>query len=339
MEERGYIDGTVCPVIPTPVGTGVLIAGGNYNSHRPQLDLRQLALRHHAVLGARAAARRAATREALRHLQPQPHLRQPDGHRAERPSHAHNGVDHWWDDQGVGNCWEDNTYSRGEQTDNFTVPPPACADGGSLFVPGAPVKDAGFLSCSQYDRNDPTLRHPPGVRLVRHPAASAGARRPPPAGTTTRTETTPTPWSPRRSLTFGGPHVAARDRPAATRCAVLRRILVAGVVVAVVAAGGGVAVARQHPHLDRHRTAWRSRARRRAACSRWPTAPSARSATTTAGRCATPSRSPTTAGCRYRAAGLADGPDRPPAVPPAPGSPPDECPRRRVAPSSPCRST
>ena len=32
MEERGYIDGTVCPVIPTPVGTGVLIAGGNFNS-------------------------------------------------------------------------------------------------------------------------------------------------------------------------------------------------------------------------------------------------------------------------------------------------------------------
>ena len=26
--------------------------------------------------------------------------------------------------QGVGNCWEDNAYSRGEQTDNFTVPPP-----------------------------------------------------------------------------------------------------------------------------------------------------------------------------------------------------------------------
>lgn len=23
------------------------------------------------------------------------------------------------------------------------------------------MKDAGFLSCSQYDRNDPTLRHPP----------------------------------------------------------------------------------------------------------------------------------------------------------------------------------
>ncbi len=74
---------------------------------------------------------------------------------------AHNGLDHWWDDQGVGNCWEDNTYSRGEQTDNFTAPPLPCDEGGSVFLPGAPVKDAGFLSCSQYDRNDPELRHPP----------------------------------------------------------------------------------------------------------------------------------------------------------------------------------
>ena len=27
MKDRGYIHGTVCPVVPTPVGTGVLIAG------------------------------------------------------------------------------------------------------------------------------------------------------------------------------------------------------------------------------------------------------------------------------------------------------------------------
>ena len=32
MKDRGYIHGTVCPVVPTPVGTGLLIAGGNYDS-------------------------------------------------------------------------------------------------------------------------------------------------------------------------------------------------------------------------------------------------------------------------------------------------------------------
>jgi hypothetical protein len=76
---------------------------------------------------------------------------------------AHNGMDHWWDDQGTGNCWERNTSSReGGPTDNFLVDPGRCADGGSVFTPGtSAVKDAGFLSCSQYDRNDPTWRHPP----------------------------------------------------------------------------------------------------------------------------------------------------------------------------------
>jgi hypothetical protein len=75
---------------------------------------------------------------------------------------AHNGMDHWWDDEGEGNCWEDNESSRGEPTHNFTVPPPGCDEGGSVWSPGtAAVKDAGFLSCSQYDRNDPDFRHPP----------------------------------------------------------------------------------------------------------------------------------------------------------------------------------
>jgi hypothetical protein len=161
MAERGYMDGTVCPVIPTPVGTGVLIAGGNFNSTdnnwiydnwrygtmqfwvpsplRDEYDPTKLydTSNHNHTF---------ANKMGLR----------PDG------SVAHNGVDFWWDDQGIGNCWEDNTSSRGEPTDNFAVDPPSCADGGSQFLPGtSAVKDAGFLSCSQYDRSDPFWRHPP----------------------------------------------------------------------------------------------------------------------------------------------------------------------------------
>ncbi len=163
MEERGYMRGTVCPVIPTPVGTGVLIAGGNFNSTdrnwiydnwrygtmqfwvpsplRDEYDPTKL---YDTSNGNRTRLNKMGIR--------------PDG------TKAHNGLDHWWDDQGVGNCWEDNRSSRegGVPTDNFAVDPGACADGGSKLVPGLPVKDAGFLSCSQYDRNDPTWRHPPG---------------------------------------------------------------------------------------------------------------------------------------------------------------------------------
>jgi MYXO-CTERM domain-containing protein len=82
----------------------------------------------------------------------------------------HNGADFWWDDQGLGNCWEGNTSSRGEPTDNFVVDPGRCADGGSTLLPGIPAKDAGFLSCSQYDRADPTWRHPPACEWFDTPA-------------------------------------------------------------------------------------------------------------------------------------------------------------------------
>ncbi|MBF4161621.1 right-handed parallel beta-helix repeat-containing protein [Nocardioides acrostichi] len=161
MPERGYMEGAVCPVVPTPVGTGVLIAGGNFNSTdhnwiydnwrngtmqfwvpaplRDEMDPQKLYDTSHDN-------RTFANTMGI----------SPAG--AVRP----NGLDHWWDDEGHGNCWEDNTSSYGEATNNFTLPVAGCDQGGSVFEPGLAVKDAGFLSCSQYDRSDPTLRHPPG---------------------------------------------------------------------------------------------------------------------------------------------------------------------------------
>ena len=56
MAKRGYINGTVCPVIPTPVGTGVLIAGGNANRTDHNWIYDNWCVGHHAVLGAGAAA-------------------------------------------------------------------------------------------------------------------------------------------------------------------------------------------------------------------------------------------------------------------------------------------
>ncbi|MGN6577619.1 MAG: right-handed parallel beta-helix repeat-containing protein [Nocardioides sp.] len=160
IEERGYIDGTVCPVIPTPVGTGLLIAGGNFNStdHNWIYD------------NWRYGTMQFWVPSPLRDEYDPSKLYDTSNYNHSFGNHMgltpsgkklHNGMDFWWDDQGQGNCWEDNESSRGEPTDNFTIDPGPCADGGSQLVPGAPVKDAGFLSCSQYDRNDPTWRHPP----------------------------------------------------------------------------------------------------------------------------------------------------------------------------------
>ncbi|MEJ7795458.1 MAG: hypothetical protein WKF50_07895 [Nocardioides sp.] len=147
-------------MVPTPVGTGVLIAGGNYNStdHNWIYDNWRYGTMQFWVP---APLRDEMDPSKLYDTSNHNHTFANEMGIKPNGEVAHNGLDHWWDDQGVGNCWEDNTYSRGEQTDNFTVDPGPCAGGGSVFLPGAPVKDAGFLSCSQYDRNDPELRHPP----------------------------------------------------------------------------------------------------------------------------------------------------------------------------------
>ncbi len=169
IEKRGYIDGTVCPVIPTPVGTGLLIAGGNFNStdHNWIYD------------NWRYGTMQFWVPSPLRDEYDPSKLYDTSNYNHSFANHMgltpsgekrHNGMDFWWDDQGQGNCWENNESSRGEPTDNFTIDPGPCADGGSQLVPGAPVKDAGFLSCSQYDRNDPTWRHPPECSWFDDPA-------------------------------------------------------------------------------------------------------------------------------------------------------------------------
>jgi len=161
IAERGYLDGTVCPVIPVPVGTGVLIAGGNYNSvdHNWMWDnWRQggMQLWVPAVLRDDYDPAKLYDTSNHNHWFGNRMGIAPDG------TVAHNGVDFWWDDQGTGNCWEDNVSSHGTVLDNFLVDPPGCAAGGSQFVPGAAVKDSGFLSCTQYNRDDPVWRDPPG---------------------------------------------------------------------------------------------------------------------------------------------------------------------------------
>ncbi len=160
MAERGYINGTVCPVVPTPVGTGLLIAGGNFNStdHNWIYDNWRYGTMQFwvpAPLRDEYDPSKMYDTSNYNHSFKNHLGLTPDGEK------LHNGQDFWWDDQGLGNCWEDNESSRGEPTNNFTVDPGPCADGGSQVVPGLPAKDAGFLSCSQYDRSDPTWKHPP----------------------------------------------------------------------------------------------------------------------------------------------------------------------------------
>ena len=159
MKERGYIHGTVCPVVPTPVGTGLLIAGGNFDSTDHNLiydNWRYGTMQFWVPSPLRDEYDPAKLYDTSNHNHTSPTAwAHPDRRGPAQRARLLVGR------RGRRELLGGQHLLARQRTDNFTVRPPSCAAGGSLHTPGLAVKDAGFLSCSQYDRNDPTLRHPP----------------------------------------------------------------------------------------------------------------------------------------------------------------------------------
>ena len=175
MAERGYIDGTVCPVVPDARRHRRADRRRQLQLHRPQLDLRQLALRHHAVLGAGAAARRVRPGASST---PRTTTTPPTTTWASRPTARSTTTASTTGGTTRARATAGRTTSTRAASRPTTslVDPPACADGGSVFTPGAPVKDAGFLSCSEYDRARPDLPAPARLQLVRQPPEAGRVR-------------------------------------------------------------------------------------------------------------------------------------------------------------------
>ncbi len=151
--ERGYGTGTVCPAFPVPVGTGVLIAGGNrnlvtqnqiYDNWRYGVMLFWVpgAIRGDYVPGAQYDTSNG------NHFTNNRLGRHPSG--VLQP----NGADFSWDEQGLGNCWQDNTSASGEVTDDSVLPLPSCTSGGSLSPVGNLTKTAQNAPCATYNRED-----------------------------------------------------------------------------------------------------------------------------------------------------------------------------------------
>ncbi|MGH2756020.1 MAG: right-handed parallel beta-helix repeat-containing protein [Actinomycetota bacterium] len=176
--ERGYKpppgkpkwSGTVCTAPPAPVGTGMVIAGGNWNliENNQVWDNWRAGLMLISV--------------------PAPIREEYDPNKAFDTSHHNmytqnemsltpkgdidlNGFDFWWDDQGEGNCWQDNTGADDAVTSNTMYPGglPDCDSGGSLPIPNNPYKSGSIASCALYDRNDEFFRDPPGCDFFTTP--------------------------------------------------------------------------------------------------------------------------------------------------------------------------
>jgi len=150
--ERGYETGVVCPAVGVPVGTGVINPGGNYNIWRENFVYNNSYagfvtswvpgfVRNDTRLGAQFDTshhnRYYGNRMGVK----------PDGTRAP------NGMDFWWDGQGVGSCWQTPSSDGAEPV----VLPQCGADEmpaglGTARYLAEPGKVLKLYVCADYDQ-------------------------------------------------------------------------------------------------------------------------------------------------------------------------------------------
>lgn len=160
IHESGGPDnlGIVCPIVPVPVGTGMVIAGGNANilSYNRVWDNWRYGFMQFWVpstfrevdpmMPETATTYDPTTIYDTSHFNRYLHNRMgvdPAG-AADR-----NGLDFWWDEEGAGNCWESNTTTTGRAITSDPSPLPGCR-GIPLFTPGNPAKQAPLVPCAEY---------------------------------------------------------------------------------------------------------------------------------------------------------------------------------------------
>jgi hypothetical protein len=168
--KRGYEKGTICPIVPVPVGTGVLIAGGSHNYLNDNFvwDNWRAGM---MMFGVPAFFREdydpASQFDTSNHNMFVNNYMGMGPQGQEMP----NGTDFWWDDQGEGNCWTKNESAEDQVTSNTMYPGglPDCESGGSESIPLNPYKQVPLIPCGTYDREDPVLRQPPGCTWMASP--------------------------------------------------------------------------------------------------------------------------------------------------------------------------
>ncbi|NJP90808.1 hypothetical protein HCN51_15305 [Nonomuraea sp. FMUSA5-5] len=154
--ERGYERGVVCSQVGVPPGTGVIVAGGNYNVFRNNQvwGHRRAGFQLFGVpafiRGENDLGKQADTSDFNR-FEGNVLGVSPTGER--RP----NGLDVWWDGQGTGNCWQ------GDTGPSSPVVLPVCAgrapelSGGTRRLLAEPVKLVKLYLCADFSAADARL--------------------------------------------------------------------------------------------------------------------------------------------------------------------------------------
>ena len=161
--ERGYEQGVVCPSLGVPIGTGILFAGGNLN------NVRQNWIWDNWRFGTMQLWVPAFVREEEDpdKLFDTSHFNQYLDNRMGVSPAGHvraNGLDFWWDEEGEGNCWEDNVPGTGAITSDPAVLP--VCDPPAPFSPGNLEKQLPLFACLAWS---PENVDPPGCDFTQRP--------------------------------------------------------------------------------------------------------------------------------------------------------------------------
>jgi hypothetical protein len=162
----------VCPVFQVVVGTGFMFYGvndniisGNYIYDQHRNGIRQFAVPA-AARGEGDPAKAYDTSHGNRYTGNHLGVR-PDG------TPDRNGLDVYWDEQGLRNCWEGNSTAPGRAVTSDPTTLPTCASGGSINPVGNTAKLAQDLPCITW--HPQTNPDPPGCTWFTTPA-DPGAR-------------------------------------------------------------------------------------------------------------------------------------------------------------------
>ncbi|MGH2661390.1 MAG: right-handed parallel beta-helix repeat-containing protein [Actinomycetota bacterium] len=166
IEERGYEQGVVCPEFGTPIGTGILVAGGNANTFANNYIYDNW--RYGSMLFWVPAALRDEM-DPTKQYDTSHFNRHVSNHMGISPEGEAlpNGLDFWWDEEGAGNCWQDNVTAPGAEITSDPPSPilPDC-DRIPVFTPGPVYKTGQLAPCATWSQESPD---PPGCDWFEKP--------------------------------------------------------------------------------------------------------------------------------------------------------------------------
>ena len=143
----------VCPQFQVPVGAGIILYGANRN----------IVSGNHIWDNWRSGIRLFYVPAAIRgEFDPAKQFDTSNGNRftgnsmGMTPAGATdpNGDDFTWDEQGIGNCWQDNKAPGGRAITSDPVALPNCASGGSRLQLPNPLKAAAEVPCATWNPRD-----------------------------------------------------------------------------------------------------------------------------------------------------------------------------------------